>query len=438
MMSPGGGRAALPILALALGTLVATRSAAAQTTRLDALAAAALDTAAARYARAAARLDPAAGYPRYAGADGIWRTARLSEWTSGFFPGTLWQLYGYVRPPALAGLPGKPQRTTSPAAALADTLRAEAARWTAPLPGIFQAKYNHDLGFQFFTTDAVAYGLTGEERYRGTALEAARLLAARFNPTVGAIKSWDWMQADRPFPVIADNMMNLELLFWGARHGGSPEWVALARRHAETTRLNHLRPDGGSFHVVVFDPETGQVRERITHQGYADSTTWARGEAWLLHGFTMAYRETRAPELLATARRVADYFVAHLPPDGVPCWDFQAPGCPGGPELRDASAAAIAAAGLLELSRYAGDDGAARYRGTAEHMLTTLLSPPYFAGAGADVLLQHATGNRPGKSEVDVALVYGDYYLVQALLRYQELPGRGGRTGAAAGQGAGR
>ncbi len=422
----------LPILAL-LGLAAGAGRVAAQGVRLDSLARAALDTAAVRYARAAARLDPANGYPRYAGADGIWKTAKLAEWTSGFFPGTLWQLYAYERSAAAkTGTRPAARRAASPAAeadagaagrvalraGLADTLRAEAARWTAPLPGIFQTRYSHDLGFQFFTTDVAGYRLTGDARYRATALEAARLLAGRFNPAVGAIKSWDWMQADRPFPVIADNMMNLELLFWGAKHGGSPEWAQLARRHAETTRVQHVRADGGSFHVVVFDPETGKVRERVTHQGYADSTTWARGEAWLLYGFTMAYRETRSPGLLETARRVADYFVSHLPPDGVPCWDFQAPGCPGGTELRDASAAAIAAAGLLELARYAGPADAPRYRGAATGILTTLLTPPYFAGAGADALLLHATGNRPARSEVDVALIYGDYYLVEALRRY--------------------
>ena len=425
--------------------------AAAQSPGLDTLARAELDTAAARYLRAAARLDPAGGYPRYVGqgasesagapgrgpeaqGEGAWQLSSLGEWTSGFFPGMLWQLYAYERSQA-TGAAGHTRgkaarRGVTPLPVLPDSLRTEAERWTAPLPGIFRTQYNHDLGFQFFTSDGVAYGLTGEKRYRATALEAARLLAGRFNPAVGAIKSWDWPQADRPFPVIVDNMMNLELLFWGAKHGGAPGWRALALRHARTTIANHVRPDGGSFHVVVFDPETGRVRRRITHQGYADSTTWARGQAWLVHGFTMAYRETHETDMLRTARRVADYFVAHVPPDGVPCWDFQAPGCPGGPELRDAAAAAIAASGLLELARYVGDADAARYRAAATTTLTTLLSPTYLAGTGSDALLLHATGNRPGKSEIDVAIIYGDYYFVQALRRWLEWRAPGGATAA--------
>ncbi|HEX9107175.1 MAG TPA: hypothetical protein VF832_08100, partial [Longimicrobiales bacterium] len=190
------------------------------------------------------------------------------------------------------------------------------------------------------------------------------------------------------------------------------------RRHAASTAADHVRADGGSWHVVSFDSTTGKVLARFTHQGYADSSTWSRGEAWLLYGFTMASRETGSREYLATARKVADYFIAHLPPDGVPCWDFQAPGCPGGPELRDASAAAIAASGLLDLAGRVGGADGARYRAAAERILTSLLQPPYQAPAGSDALLLHATGHRPAGTEIDVSLIYGDYYFVEALERY--------------------
>ncbi len=370
--------------------------------RLDTLAAALLDTAVARYGRVAAARDPAAGYPRATRANGSWGTKPLSEWTTGFFPGALWLLYEHTGD---------------------RTLRAQAERWMLPLPAIFAGTYSHDLGFQFLPTFATAYRLTGEERFRPPALEAARLLAGRFNPKVGAIKSWDWMDPKRPFPVIVDNMMNLELLLWGARHGGDTAWLRMARQHARTTIAHHVRPDGGSFHVVVFDTATGRVLERITHQGYADSTTWARGQAWLLHGFTIMYRETGDAAFLNTARRAADYFLDHLPPDGVPCWDFQAPDCPGGTGDRDASAGAIAASGLLELAQLASAADGARYRAAAVHMLTTLTSPPYAAGTPSEALLLHATGHRPAGSEVDVALIYGDYYLVQALMRFQRMRG---------------
>jgi unsaturated chondroitin disaccharide hydrolase len=395
----GRGRAPAPVPGAHTGAPV---------TRLDTLALAALDSAGARYLRAAQRLDPAIGFPRSIQSGSRWTTTEASEWTSGFFAGTLWSLY---------------EQTGSAA------LRAQAERWTAPLPAIFRTPVSHDLGFQFFITNAKAYRLTGEERYRATALEAARLLAGRFNEKIGATRSWNGMGASRPFPVIADNMMNLELLFWGARHGGRAEWADMARRHAATTLANHVRPDGGSFHVVSFDTATGRALERFTVQGYADSSTWSRGEAWLLYGFTMAARETPASaRLRSAARLIADYFVAHLPADGAPCWDFQAPGCPGGPGLRDASAAAIAASGLLELStRVPGAAGAA-YRAAAERTLTTLVSPLYFAPAGSEALLLHATGHRPAGSEVDVSIVYADYYFVEALMRYLELRGLRPRT----------
>ncbi|HEY0303982.1 MAG TPA: pectate lyase, partial [Longimicrobiales bacterium] len=210
-----------------------------------------------------------------------------------------------------------------------------------------------------------------------------------------------------------------ELLFWAARQpDGDRKWRDIAIRHARTTAAHHIRADGGSFHVVVFDPADGRVIERSTHQGHADSTTWARGQAWLIYGFTMAYRETGEPEFLTTAQRVADYFVAHLPQDGVPCWDFQAPGCPATAK-RDASAAAIAASGMLELG--------GKYRATAQRILATLASPEYLADSG-DALLKHAVGHHPRGTEVDVGIAYADYYFVEALTRLASLPAYTPRT----------
>ena len=342
-----------------------------------------LDEAAQRYSDVAAARNPSDGYPRATNAQGKWHQTPRNEWTSGFFPGTLW---------------------------LVDS-REQGERWTWPLALIPRGNYSHDLGFQYNSSFVNAYRATGDERYRTEALNGARLLAARFNPTVGAIKSWDWMPANRPFPVIVDNMMNLELLFWGARQpGGDPNWRRIAIQHARTTIANHLRPDGGSYHVVVFDPADGKVLERITHQGHADNTTWARGQAWLIYGFTMTYRETGEPEFLATAQRVADYFIKHLPADGIPCWDFQAPNC-----VRDASAAAIAASGLFELSRYSG-----RYRDIAQRIIGSLSSPAYRTTASeSEALIKHAVGNMPAGTEIDVGISYGDYYYVEAVRRSQ-------------------
>jgi hypothetical protein len=370
-------------------------------THLDSLALAGLDFAAQQYRRAAQIHDPAKGYPRATDSTGAWNTVRINDWTSGFFPGTLWYLYEHTRD--------------------AD-LKAQAERWTLPLADIPKGRYTHDLGFQFFSSFGNAYRITGEERFRAPILNASRLLAARFSPTVGAIKSWD--RPDRwAYPVIVDNMMNLEMLLWAAEHGGNPAWEQLAIRHAETTLKNHLRPDGGSFHVVDFDTIIGAVRERVTHQGYADASTWARGQAWLTYGFTMAYRETGDPRFLNIARRVADYALARLPTDYVPCWDYQAPGCPDTAK-RDVSAAAIMASGLLELSTYVSGAEGARYRQVAENILASLASSAYLArGSRMPSVLLHAVGNYPAGSEIDVGINYADYYFVEALLRYLELRG---------------
>ena len=375
--------------------------------RLDALAVEALGFAASQYRRVASENHPSSGYPRATGKDGRWETVKINDWTSGFFPGTLWYLYEHTADPAF---------------------RTAAERWTLPLADIPKGRYTHDLGFQFHSSFVEANRLTREERFRGPALEAARLLAARYNPTVGAIKSWDWTDPKRPYPVIVDNMMNLELLFWGARNGGDPAWRELAIRHARTTLANHVRPDNGSYHVVVFDPASGRALERITHQGHADSTTWARGQAWLIYGFTMAYRETQEPDFLRAAQRVAGYALDRLPADRIPCWDFQAPGCPA-TAPRDASAAAVMASGLLELSLYAPASESARYRRTAEEILATLASPAYLArGTSSHAILLHSVGHHPKGTEIDVGIAYADYYFVEGLLRYLELRGARPRT----------
>jgi pectin methylesterase-like acyl-CoA thioesterase len=357
-----------------------------------------LDTAAAKYLASAASLDVTHGQPRSTDASGAWRVTSVNEWTSGFFPGTLWYLHKHTKD---------------------ERLRAQAVRWTLPLADIPAGTFSHDLGFQFNSSFVNAYRFTGEERFRVPALNAARLLANRFNPAVGAIKSWDWMPANRPFPVIVDNMMNLELLFWGARQpDGDPGWRNIAVQHAHTTLRHHVRPDHSSFHVVVFDPRTGGVLEKITHQGYADSTTWSRGQAWLIYGFTMVYRETGDEVFLAAAQRAADYFIARVPGLEVPCWDFQAPDCPR-TAPRDASAGAIAASGLIELSAYVDDTAEMRYRTAAGRMLIALSSAPQCAPTDASAaLLPHAVGNHPAGTEIDVGLSYADYYFVEALLRW--------------------
>jgi unsaturated chondroitin disaccharide hydrolase len=281
--------------------------------------------------------------------------------------------------------------------------------------GIESQKTNtgtHDVGFMFLTSFANGERLTQNPSYTPILLTAATSLASRYNPTVGAIKSWDGPPST--FKVIIDNMMNIELLFWGARHGGSQSWYDMAVSHAKKTAANHVRPDGSTYHLVNYNPQNGTVTSRQTVQGYADSSTWSRGQAWAIYGFSIAYRESHDPEFLLTARKTADYFIAHLPPDHVPYWDFQAPGIPNEP--RDTSAAAIAASGMLELAKLETDPiFAAKYQTAAKDILSSLMSPLYLSdGSTTQAILLHGTQNK-NNGNFDTGLTFGDYYFLDAL-----------------------
>jgi unsaturated chondroitin disaccharide hydrolase len=361
-----------------------------------------LDYAVEQYRRSASELDPADGYPRTTNPDGSWATTPPRGWTSGFYPGTLWYLYEYTESPEMLEL---------------------AQRWTAGLEGQSQDTGSHDVGFQIMCSYGNGYRLTAEEGYRDVVLQAARSLASRYNPEVGATLSWSW-SPNPPlwkFPVIVDNMMNLELLFWAAKNGGDPTFYDMAVQHALTTRQYHVREDGSTYHVVDFDPQTGEFIRGLTWQGYADESAWARGQAWGLYGFTMVYRETGDERFLETAVKLADFFIENLPDDHVPYWDFRAPNIPN--EERDASAGSIAASGLLELSTLVRSDASQRrYREAAEKLIEELGSERYLTqGTESAAVLTHCVGNRPGNSEVDVPIIYGDYYFVEALLRLRDL-----------------
>ena len=363
--------------------------------RLDTLARDALAFAAQQYRRAAVAHDPGKGIPRSTASDGSWKTVDIHDWTSGFFAGTLWRLAEHTGDPVL---------------------RAQAERWTPPLAAITSGRYDHDLGFQYYTSFGNALRVTGDAHWRAPLLDAARHLAGRHDPRVGMIRSWSW--GEWQYPVIIDNLMNLELLLRAARDGGDSSWARIAREHADRTLRDHVRPDGSTFHVVDYDTTTGAVRRRMTRQGYADSSTWARGQAWAIHGYTMLHRETREPRYREAARRLADHALRRLPTDGVPCWDYDAPGCPD-TAPRDASAAAIMASALLELGPAVGGADGERYRRAAMRTLATLASPAYLArGTPSAAVLRHSVGDHPRDSEVDVGISYADYYFVEALQRW--------------------
>ncbi|WP_116127764.1 glycoside hydrolase family 88 protein [Lewinella sp. IMCC34183] len=321
-------------------------------------------------------------------------------WVSGFYPGTLLMLY---------------QETGDTA------MLAEAKRIMKVLEKEKNNTRTHDLGFMMYDSFGELYEMEPDEQTKQILLQSAESLASRYEPTVGAIKSWDSKEGD--YLVIIDNMMNLELLYWASRVTGDPKYADIATTHANTTMANHFRPDYSTFHVLNYNKTTGDVQEKKTAQGYADDSAWSRGQAWGLYGYTATYRDTDDKKYLEQARRIADYILSqpNLPADKIPYWDYDAPDIPDAP--RDASAAAIMASALLELSAYVDGDEAKRYVSTAETILRTLSGDEYLAkpGTNGGFLLEHSVGHLPAGTEVDVPLTYADFYFVEAMQRYKEL-----------------
>ena len=334
--------------------------------------------------------------------DGQIRTADYHSWICGFFPGTLWELCEYY-----------PDNEELRGYAEAFTERVAPAQWLTD---------THDLGFMVFCSAGNAYRLTGDEKYKTMVENAAHSLATRFNPKTGVIMSWN-PRGNWKYPVIIDNMMNLEMLMWAGEQEHNDTLTSIAISHAETTMHNHFRPDYSSYHVVSYNPETGEAEYHQTHQGYADDSAWARGQAWGLYGFTMMYRLTGKEEFLDQAKHIAAFIAGHpnLPEDGVPYWDFNAPDIPNAP--RDASAAAVMASGFLELSTFDKGPDAERWKALAIRQLRSLAGTDYLAepGTNGGFLLKHSVGNMNKNSEVDVPLSYADYYFLEALLRLKKL-----------------
>jgi len=321
-------------------------------------------------------------------------------WTSGFYPGSLLYLYEYSGDPFL----------------LKEEKRVEKI--------IEKEQFNkgtHDLGFMMYCSFGAANRLNPSREYEQILMNSARSLSTRFNATAGVIKSWD--HGAWKYPVIIDNMMNLELLFWATRFSGDSSFYKIAVTHANTTMKNHYRADNSSWHVVDYDITDGHVISKKTHQGYADYSAWARGQAWGLYGYVVMYRCTRDPKYLDHANKIARFITTHpsMPEDKVPYWDYHTPEIPA--TYRDASAAAITASALLELSRYTGVTQSNAYKSFAEKILRSLASPTYTApyGENGGFILKHSTGHLPGNSEVDVPLTYADYYYIEAMLRYKSM-----------------
>jgi len=327
-------------------------------------------------------------------------TSDSKWWTSGFYPGTLFYLYEFSHDTSLLH---------------------EATKRLRLLENEQFDKGTHDLGFMMYCSFGNARRALNTKDYDDILLNSARSLSTRFNPKVGCIKSWD--NNNWQYPVIIDNMMNLELLLFATHITGDSAFYRVAVSHANTTMKNHFRPDYSSFHVVNYDTATGAVLARVTAQGFADSSAWARGQAWGLYGYTMMYRGTHDPRYLMQAENIAHFILGNpnLPADKVPVWDYNAP--EGQRALRDASAGAVMASALIELSRYVGPEKGKEYLDAAEQIIVTLSSSNYHAivGSNGGFILKHSVGHLPGRSEVDVPLTYADYYFVEAMLRYKQL-----------------
>lgn len=320
----------------------------------------------------------------------------IYDWTSGFFPGSLWYAYRLMGDTAL---------------------KREAVKFTNYLYPVREYTKTHDIGFMMNCSYGNAYRVCPADSARLALIRTADNLCARFDPYIGCIRSWDFGTWN--FPVIIDNMMNLDLLFYVSRLTGDEKYKQIALTHAATTMKHHFRDDYSSYHVVSYNND-GSVETKCTHQGKNDASSWARGQAWAVYGYTACYRESGDKQFLHQAERIAALIRERVKTaDGIPLWDYDAPDVPETP--RDASAAAITAAALIELSTLAPDGKP--YLAYAERLLKSLSSDAYLAKPGSNegFILMHSTGSLPNGSEIDTPINYGDYYFLEALWRWQAL-----------------
>lgn len=354
-------------------------------------------------------------YPRTMDAKGDLLTTNMYDWTPGFFPGSLWYLYELTGDASWRNI---------------------AEKWTNTLKPLQTFTGHHDLGFMIYCSYGNALRLAPKPEYEDIIIQSAESLSTRFDERTGAIKSWNifrgWDgETEGHFPVIVDNMMNLELLFAASRLSGNKKYYDIAVTHANTTIMNHFRDNYGTYHVVDLDTITGKALFKGTAQGYSNNSTWARGQAWIIYGFTLMYRETKDPEYLRIAMNAANYYLKRLPEDLIPIWDFNANEVGYSPDrlsyaaeftskLRDTSAACITSAALFELGELSKET---KYIDYAVSMLHRLATPRYRAklGMNANFIIMHCVGSIPHRFEIDKPLVYADYYFLEALSRYNRM-----------------
>jgi len=346
------------------------------------------------------------------------KTVGIYSWTSGFYAGNLWYLYQLTKE---------------------EKWKNEAIKWTEALDTIQYWSGNHDVGFMMYCSYGNGLKFDNKQEYKKVLVQTAKSLCKRYNDNTKTIKSWNYRKArdgktEWFYPVIIDNMMNLELLFEASILSGNDTYKNIAIQHAETTMEHHYRDDFSSYHVIDYDTITGKVLDKATCQGFTDASAWARGQAWGLYGYVVCYRYTKDEKYLRFAENIADYMINHnnLPEDMIPLWDYNVSdegfvpewkyNAGDYPEIsRDVSAAAITCSALYELSKYSGKKK--DYIVAADKMLESLRSDKYLAVHGENkyFLLNHSVGSIPHGAEIDVPLVYADYYFLEALLRKKEM-----------------
>jgi len=354
-------------------------------------------------------------YPRTMKDNGELVVTNMYDWTPGFFPGSLWYLYELTGDAKWKDV---------------------AEKWTLSLEPLKTFTDHHDLGFMMYCSYGNAERLASKPEYKDILIESANSLSTRFSDKTNAIKSWNnfstWDDSFKSsYPVIIDNMMNLEMLFYASKVTGNKKYYDIAVKHSDTTMKNQFRDDYTTYHVVSYDTISGKAVNKATAQGFSDNSTWARGQAWAIYGFTMVYRETKDRKYLDVATKAADIYLKNLAEDLVPVWDFNVGEegyLPGSrsyavgfqEKLKDASAAAIVCSALFELGELSGNKS---YTDNAIKMLHSLASPAYRAtlGTNANFILMHCVGSIPHKSEIDKPLVYADYYFLEAMTRYKKL-----------------
>lgn len=330
--------------------------------------------------------------------NGKYNCEDVSFWTSGFWGGILWLSYRETKNEALKEIAEKIE--------------------TALLEPLHEFYHiHHDVGFMYLPTAVANYRLTGREESKRTALIAASHLAGRFNLKGQFIRAWtDEVNPDSTGWAIIDCLMNIPLLFWASRETNDPRFRHIAVAHADTVLRDFVRDDWTVPHIVSFHPETGEKIENLGGQGLGSDSAWSRGQAWAIYGFAIAARDTGDNKYLTASRNIANYFLSHLPEDHVPYWDFKTE--EKDKFVRDSSAAACAASGLLELSGLLSDPSEkAFYYSSALAILQGLYEHYTDFSSAQEAILTKGTVSYPAGRHVNVPIIYGDYYFLEALVK---------------------